>query len=254
MCSWSVIAPPGAVAKKRPSDKEIKEFPTEIEDRSVHWELHDTAIYVSSRPELLQTAIDSVATRGVLRQSAAATEEIGCRISIGNPRFDDPMPAPGVKGANVKVTFSTKGTESTQEYLTDQDGRYTIRVPMELKHEKNLQVSIQVSHSLYVPRTVGPIPIADFQLQAIDEFEPNAAARERDRPAIHETSLRRVRRFKGRVLSAKGNPIEGASIVTTRQKSPNDGCKRHPTITPTLRRKSVMPTEDFRFTVTITLS
>lgn len=136
----------------------------------------------------------------------------------------------GLSGANVTVTFSTSDsrppaasnldpgqTLAEVVYPTDATGNYRIEVPAALVGDPQLRLTAAIAHPDYLTRTIGPLPVQDFQMQTIDSEQPYWLHRQQSRSAIRDALLRRATLLAGRVLLPDGSPAAGAK-VTVRSK------------------------------------
>ncbi len=150
------------------------------------------------------------------KQSTGRT--IDCSVSgAGGP----------IDSAKVTVTLSVSGKEdckatnidtgkslSEAVCTTDEQGRYQIKIPAALAGNPALRLAVSVEHPNCAPRSIGPLPVSDFDMHKIEDGDAYWLHRQMGRRAIKKTSLREGRRLAGRVLLPDGSPAVGASVMT----------------------------------------
>jgi hypothetical protein len=150
------------------------------------------------------------------KQSTGRT--IDCTVSgVGGP----------IDSAKVTVTLSVSGKEdckatnidtgkslSEAVCMTDEQGRYQIKIPAALAGNPALRLAVSVEHPNCAPRSIGPLPVSDFDMHKIEDGDAYWLRRQMGRRAIKKTSLREGRQLAGRVLLPDGSPAVGASVVT----------------------------------------
>ena len=126
--------------------------------------------------------------------------------------------------AKVVITLTEKfdGDEGLLAYTgrtvysktveTDKDGKYRIEIPEPFLEKPGLHVAVTVSRNGYLHRTVGPIPVSDFDERRTGDKERNLLFRSMQRSALKNTRLRKGRRLNGTLNKADGTPAAGASI------------------------------------------
>lgn len=135
-------------------------------------------------------------------------------------------PAGPIVGATVTTTLSEpsspdgkatdlSGGRVVRETvcLTDDGGTYYIDIPAHLAGRADVKLAVAVTHEDHVPRTIGPIPVTDFDMRRIGDSEPYWLHRQLARKAMLKTRLRKGNRLDGRVLLPDGSPAAGANVL-----------------------------------------
>lgn len=121
----------------------------------------------------------------------------------------------------VKLSVSFQETPSITDMLpgsvlhqtvhrTDGNGQYRIEIPGQFASRSDLRLSVYVEHPKCVSRSIGPVPIGDFNAKPVKRSIFQRMAR----TAILSTRLREATPYRGRVLLPDGSPAVGAKVVT----------------------------------------
>ena len=113
-------------------------------------------------------------------------------------------------------------------YKTDAKGRYRIDIPAELAENPTLRLTVAVEHPDHLGRTIGPLPVRDFNMQKIDSDQPYWSHRQEGRTIVADARLRRSHPLRGRVLLPNGSPAVGAKVATRTKYRPYSWKYRDP--------------------------
>jgi S1-C subfamily serine protease len=134
-------------------------------------------------------------------------------------------PSGPINGAKVTVTLSVSGEEKPDPtdlgpgkdlkqlvYTTDAEGRYRIVVPADLNQNPALRLEVHVEHPGMLARSIGPLPVSDFDGKEIGNDQAYWLHRDMARQAIAKTRIREGKLLGGRVLLPNGTPTVGAKV------------------------------------------
>lgn len=115
-----------------------------------------------------------------------------------------------------KASFSLAGgkTVKTLDYRTNENGRYRIEIPGNLASDTMTRVTVELSHSEYLGRKIGPLAVSDFDNNPLRNNQPYWLARQMGRQAIRHSRLRTAHHLSGRILLPDGRPAVGARVRT----------------------------------------
>ena len=136
-------------------------------------------------------------------------------------------PSGAIAGAKATVTLSLVDDDTKAfyglpvgkpvkilEYTTDENGRYEIEIPFDLAMDPLARVTVKLSHSNYLDRQIGPVPVSDFDGKRIGNGQPYWMGRQMAQQAIKQSRLRKANQLTGRILLPDGTPAVGAKVKT----------------------------------------
>lgn len=139
-----------------------------------------------------------------------------------------------VEGVDVTVTLSVAGndtksaadiripgtTVATLKYSPDKDGRYAVEIPPRLASNPALRLEAKITGPGLLSRSIGPMPVSDFDMKPIGNDQLYWLHRQMSRSAFQQTTLRKSKPIKGQIRLPDGSPLVGAKVVTATKYRP----------------------------------
>jgi hypothetical protein len=133
-----------------------------------------------------------------------------------------------LQAATLAITFSVSDLEKPEAtdimhsvtvkkmtIATDAEGNYQIKVPSKLALDRAVRVEAQISKAGYLTRSIGPVPLTDFDKRSFANDEAHWLHRQLAQSQFKTARLKKAKRLAGRVLLPNGKPAVGAEVAVS---------------------------------------